>query len=273
MEFIRNQILGGTSKDLQGEKLTYEFLNDFCNTLQGKRIPLNQQHDLVLNTIGYAENLRLEKIENVDNEWNLVGDLFVDRENLEIAVGGFSISGMEIIKQEHMPDFLLYIPYPYYNDSEFLECLSESKTVNLGKWIKKNSTSDAWAIFATTVVFALTPVWNDLYKTVVAPKIKEFISKELPKLTKKGLSAQHVQLVDYIGYEIEIRFIGERGREDECYSSSTIRNSIKMVKVELDNSFSNSDPISRIILCYDKTRNSYFIHRIERDSGHVEHYA
>ncbi|EGQ7881757.1 hypothetical protein NMS01_003878 [Vibrio cholerae] len=273
MELIRNQILGGTSIDRQGEKLTYEFLNDFCNTFKGKRMPLNQQHDLGLKTIGYAENLRLERFGNSDKEWSLIGDLFVDRDNLEIAVGGFSISGVEEIKSENNPDFFLYIPFPYYNDAELLESLSESNKINLGKWIKKNNDPESWAIFAATVAFALTPVWDDFYKTVVAPKIKKFVSEEFPKLAKKGIGLQHVQIIDYHGCEIEIRFIGERGREKECYSLSIMRNAISMVQHELDTIFSTSDPVSRIVLCYNKDGKSYFVHRIEKDSGSVEHYA
>lgn len=258
--------------DRQGEKLTYEFLDNFCNNFKGKRIPLNQQHDLRRNTIGYAENLRLEKVGSSD-EWRLIGDLFVDLANLEIAVGGFSISGIEEIKYKNNPDFLLYIPFPYYNDTELLESLSESNKINLGKWIKKNSTPESWALFGSAVVFALTPLWDDFYKTVVAPKIKQFISDELPKLTKKGIGLQHVQIVDYRGCEVEIRFIGERGREKECYSSSIMRHSISMAKDILDSTFSESDPVSRIVLYYDKNSKSYFIHRIEKDSGTIEHYA
>lgn len=273
MELIRNQILGGTSIDRQGEKLTYEFLNDFCNTFKGKPIPLNQQHDLGLNTVGYAENLRLEKIGDSDKEWNLIGDLFVERANLEIVVGGFSISGVEALKSEDNPDFLLYIPFPYYNDAELLESLSKSNKINLGKWIKKNNDPESWAIFAATVVFVLTPVWDDFYKTIIAPKIKKFVYEEFPKLKKKGVGLQHVQIVDYRGCEIEIRFIGERGREKECYSSSTIRNSISMIKNEFDSTFSVSNPVVRIVLCYDKDSKSYFIHRIEKDRGDVEHYV
>ena len=273
MEFIQNQILGGTSIDRQGEKLTYEFLNDFCNTFKGKRMPLNQQHDLGLKTIGYAENLRLEKFGNSDKEWSLIGDLFVDRDNLEIAVVGFSISGVEEIKSENNPDFLLYIPFPYYNDAELLESLSESHKINLGKWIKKNNTPESWAIFTAAVAFAITPVWDDFYKTVIAPKIKKFVSEELPKLAKKGVGLHHAQIVDYRGCEIEIRFIGEWGREKECYSLNIMRNAISMVKHELDATFSTSDPISRIVLCYNKDSKSYFVHRIEKDSGNVEHYT
>jgi hypothetical protein len=74
MNTIANQVIAGTQLDLQGERNTKKALESFVHRYAGKRMPLNQQHDLALKSFGYAENLRIIPDKDSPGDWFLVGD-------------------------------------------------------------------------------------------------------------------------------------------------------------------------------------------------------
>ena len=122
MKIFKQQILAGTKVDLQGEKIPKRILEGFVKSSNGRKIPLNQSHDFAKQCPGYMENLNLIEDENEKDEWALVGDIYCEPEKLEEVMGGFSISYLEITHPcKDDPEILLYLPYPYYNDHEYLE--------------------------------------------------------------------------------------------------------------------------------------------------------
>lgn len=271
MLVIKEQILGGTLQDRQGEKLSYKFLNDFCDKYKGCRIPMNQHHDILKKTVGHIENLKLIQHPSISDEWQLIGDIYLNEGDVEDAIGGFSISGIEPLIEIENPNTLLYLPYPLYNDKMLIEELSLSNTLNIGKWIKKNNTPELIAIFAPAILFILSPAWEHTYNKIIAPKIDDFIEKQWPKLKKENLGLQHAQLIDYQNSEIEIRFIGEKGKEETCYSPKAIKIAIKKVQAELPNLTAQRENVIRVVMYFDSKIKEYSIHRVEYIDGSVEH--
>jgi hypothetical protein len=53
MEQIIGQILAGTQLDLQGEKLSKAFLDEFCQYTDAVKSPLHQHHDMSKKIVGY----------------------------------------------------------------------------------------------------------------------------------------------------------------------------------------------------------------------------
>jgi hypothetical protein len=166
MKFFKDQVLGETRVDFQDEKIPKHILDRIVSSCHGKRQPLNQYHDLTHNSAGYIENIRL--IEDVNNtgDWSLIGDVYCDDSDLKVVLGGFSISYLDVTdKLSPSPDFLVYLPYPYYSDKSVIEAVSADSNVNVGRWVKKGADPATIAIIGATAVFILKPVWEDLYKT------------------------------------------------------------------------------------------------------------
>ena len=118
MREIRNQVLGGTTEDTQGECLPLEILQGFAAVYHGKRQPLNQGHDLAKRSAGYIENIRVVDHPEIDGEYALIGDVYCDESRLEEVMRGFSISYLEMIRRsEDAHELIVYLPYPHYNDA------------------------------------------------------------------------------------------------------------------------------------------------------------
>ena len=83
MTTIHTQTLGGTSLDLQGERLTKAFLEQYCAAAYGKRVPLHREHDMARPTVGYIENIRLVPDADHAGEWRLVGDVSLEEGELD----------------------------------------------------------------------------------------------------------------------------------------------------------------------------------------------
>ena len=273
MEKIIGQVLGGTNLDQQGEKLTRSFLNDFCQEAKGKKIPLHQHHDMSKETVGYFENLRLIKCINDPNEWTLIADVYVKEGFLDEAIGGFSISGTELLYAPDLPECLLYLPFPEYNQDKLLDYFISLENIQLNKWIKKSVDPVSSALFIASMSIVITPIWDDIYKRKIAPRIESFMDKCWPKLKEKNLGLEHIQVVNYNDNEIQVRFIGEKGKEEICYSSLTIQGALSVAIKTIKAENKDYDPILRVVLLYNTANHSYVTYRIEFSSGEVVHFA
>jgi hypothetical protein len=214
MKFFKDQVLGGTRVDFQDEKIPKHILDSIVSSCHGKRQPLNQDHDLTHNSAGYIENIRL--IEDVNNtgEWSLIGDVYCDDSDLKVVLGGFSISYLDVTdKLSPSPDFLVYLPYPYYSDKSVIEAVSADSNVNVGRWVKKGADPATIAIIGATAVFILKPVWEDLYKIQIAPKIYTYFSKKHDEFKSRKISTDLIQMVEYNGKDIQVILIPIRGSE------------------------------------------------------------
>lgn len=90
---IRNQVLANTQLDSQGERQTKESLLSMCESFKKKqRLPLNQQHDMNLDSVGYIENFRVVLSDTEEKKWSLIGDVYFHDVELDEALKGFSYS-------------------------------------------------------------------------------------------------------------------------------------------------------------------------------------
>jgi hypothetical protein len=273
MEHILGQVLAGTQLDKQGEKLSKEFLARFCQYTDGKKIPLYQHHDMSNETVGYFNNIRLVECVDALGEWNLIADVYAEKGFLDEAIGGFSISGFELIHSPDSPDCLLYLPFPEYNEDELLNYFIALENIQLNKWIKKAADPVSAALLVAAATIVITPVWDDVYKRKIAPKIDSFMANSWPKLKKKKLNLEHIQVVDYKGSEIQVRLIGEKGKESICYSSVVIEGALKVAIESIKMENKEHDPIHKIVLVYHSDVTAYVIFRVEYSSGEVNHFA
>lgn len=271
MQTIRNQTLAGTRVDSQGERNPKEVLDSFARQYSGKRMPLNQQHDLSLKSPGFVENLRVVPDEGSLGDWSLVGDVSFDSGTLQEAMGGFSISFLEVLRRSNSQDmFHIYLPYPHYRDQQFLDELFEEGYSSVGRWAKKAADPATVALIGATFVFFIKPIWEDLYKTQIAPHIYDFFKRKMGRLKEKKIDAQLVQYVVYNNFEIQVLLLPTRGSEEKCFDVESTTTAMKLVHEQLTSQPENSTPPSKIFLRYDDSANTFRIHRIENKDGSLD---
>jgi len=227
------QVIGGTRLDQQGERLPKQVLDEICIKARGSRLPVHQHHDMTQPIVGYMENLRVEADAKNEGEWSLVADVFLEEGTIDDAQKGFSISTVMPLREVDDAQLFLNLPYPTYNDTEFIAELSSDPTLKLGKWIKKNLDAGGWALFGATLAFILKPAWDDVYKQLISPKIDQFLGTHGELISRKGLGLEHVQLVIYGEHQIELRFIPAPGKEKYCFSHDSLRHGIDIVAKQL----------------------------------------
>lgn len=268
MNIIKNQILASTCLDSQGERNSKDVLESFCAQYAGKRMPMNQQHNLTLTSPGYIENLRVVSDKDSPGEWLLVGDVCYDGELLQDAMGGFSISFLEVIRRGESQDlFHVYLPFPHYKDSELVDELFEDGFVSVGRWAKKAADPATVALIGGIIVFIIKPVWDDLYKTQIAPHIYRFFSKKFCKLREKKIDAQFVQYVQYNNYEIQVLLIPARGSEEKSFAIDATTQAMALVHQHLTTLPTDTLMASKVFLQFDENTNAYKIYRIEHKDG------
>jgi hypothetical protein len=271
MQTIKNQTLAGTRVDSQGERNPKEVLDSFAQQYAGKRMPLNQQHDLSLKSPGYVENLRVVPDEESPGDWRLVGDVSFDRGTLQEAMGGFSISFLEVLRRSKSQDlFHIYLPFPHYRDEKLLNDFFEEGYSSVGRWAKKAADPTTIGLIGATFIFFIKPVWEDLYKTQIAPHIYEFFKRKMGKLKEKKIDPQLVQYVVYNNFEIQVLLLPVRGREEECFAVDSTNAAMKLVHEQLTSLPENSNPPSKIFLQYDGAASTFKIHRIENSDGSLD---
>lgn len=272
MRKYENQIVGGTRKDAQGEKLSKEFLQRFCSHVGGKRIPLHQQHDMAKRTAGFIENVRLVPDTEIRGEWRLIGDVSIEEGDVEDVLGGFSISGVEKFHRPSTATALIYLPFPHYNDKDLVAELCSDTDLIVGKWIKKEADPTAWVLLGSVIAFAVTPIWDDVYKRKIAPRLDQLIKKYRELLNAKGLSLELAQIVLFKDAEVEVRIIPAKGDQTTCLQPEAIQAGLQRVVEFLNTDIkANNIGVNRMVIFYDEGKAAYGLHRIEYSDGHVEH--
>jgi hypothetical protein len=271
VQTINYQTLAGTRVDSQGERNPKEVLESFAQQYAGKRMPLNQQHDLSLKSPGYVENLRVVPDTASPGDWSLVGDVSFDTGTLQQAMGGFSISFLEVLRRSKSQAlFHIYLPFPHYRDEQLLDDLFEEGYSSVGRWAKKAADPTTVGLIGATFIFLLKPVWEDLYKTQIAPHIYEFFKRKFGKLKEKQIDAQVVQYVVYNNFEIQILLLPSRGREQECFAVESTNAAMKLVHEHLTSLPESASPPSKLFLQYDDDSAAFKIHRIEKKDGSLD---
>lgn len=271
---FRDQTLASTNLDRQGERLSKHFLERCCARMSDARFPVHQGHDMRKPVSGHIENPRLVPDTDHPGEWCLIGDVYINEGTLEEVLGGFSISGTEIIRRPEDPTALLYLPFPHYNDEDLLTQALSDVALSVGKWIKKGAEPLSWALLGSVVAFAITPIWEDVYKRKIAPRIDELITRLLPLLSKKGLATELVQIVIFKQAEVEVRIIPVQGKEEICLHSSVVEQGLRKVVAFLTtDTNAQAVGVKRIVIFFDEGLGTYKLHRIEYADGRVEHVA
>ena len=272
MRKYENQIIGGTRVDVQGEKLTKEFLQRYCDYVGDKRIPLHQQHDMSRKTAGFIENFRLIPDTEIHGEWRLIGDVSVEEGDVEDVLGGFSISGMEELRKSSTATALIYLPFPHYNDEQLVAELCSDADLTVGKWIKKDAEPIAWAVLGSVIAFVVTPIWDDIYKRKIAPRLDELIKNYREPLNAKGVKIELVQIVLFKDAEVEVRIVPTKGDQVTCLQTEIVQAGLqKVVEFLQADVKANSVGVKRIVIFYDDGKAAYVLHRVEYGDGHVEH--
>lgn len=268
MNTIKSQTLAGIRLDSQGERNTKEVLESFAALYAGRRMPLNQQHDLSLKSPGYVENVRVIPDAVSPGDWSLVGDAYFDGDALEIPVSGFSISFLEVLRRGNTQDIIhVYLPYPYYNDSTLIDEVFEEGFISVGRWAKKAADPTLIALVGGVIVFFVKPIWEDLYKTQIAPHVYKFFSGKFKKLQDKSMSADFIQYVVYNNYEIQVLLIPARGKEEHCFSIDKTNAAMELVYAQLTTQDPATIPASKMFLQFDEQSDSFSLYRIEHKDG------
>jgi hypothetical protein len=273
MQFT-HQTLASTNLDTQGERLSKAFLVRFCEQMNGQRFPVHQQHDMSMPVAGYIENARIVEDPNHPGEYQLVGDVYVEAGTIADVLGGFSISGMEMLRRSESGTALVYVPFPQYNDPELMAELIADPDLNVGRWIKKAAEPIGWIVLGSVLAFAVTPVWDDVYKRKIAPRIDELLDRLLPLFKRKNLATELVQIVLFKDVEVEVRILPVKGKEAICLQSSQVNQGMGAVVAFLGNDQkANNVGVKRIVIFFDNGVSAYKIHRIEYADGAVQHVA
>lgn len=148
--------------------------------------------------------------------------------------------------------------------------LFEEGYSSVGRWAKKTADPTTVGLIGASFIFLIKPVWEDLYKTQIAPHIYEFFKRKFGKLKEKKIDAQLVQYVVYNNYEIQVLLLPSRGREDECFAVESTTAAMKLVHDQLIAVPESSNPPSKIFLQYDDDASAYKILRIENNDGSLD---
>lgn len=268
MKFIRGQVLSSTHLDSQGERNPKRALEGFARLYAGKRMPLGQQHDLSLKSPGYAENLQVVPDPKAPEEWLLIADVHYEDDALVASMGGFSISFLEIIRKSKTQDlFHVYLPFPFYKDEQLVDSIFEEGKVSVGRWAKKAAEPTTIGVIGATLIFIIKPIWEDAYKTKIAPHVYRFFEERFSKMKAKGISADFIQYVECNGYETQVIFIPERGSEEHCFGIEVTNDAMKLVHERIGAMTGDQIPPSKILLQYETSTGSYKLLRVENRDG------
>jgi hypothetical protein len=275
MRTILAQRVASTNVDRVGERLSRSFLEKYANALKGSRQPLHDKHDMARPTVGFVENYRLESDDQNPGEWVLLADVHIEDGVALEDYGGFSISGVEMIHEPEDADARLLIAYPHYSDHQLVIELCDVPGLDVGKWIRKGAEDFQWGVLiGSLLAIGVTPIWDDLYKRKIAPRIDELLEIYLSRLQPKGVGAEVVQQLVFKGSTIEVRFIPERGSEATCLRSEVIATGLRRVVEFLTQDRKSSDVgVRRIVVFFHRDNSGYELHRIEYADGTVEHAA
>jgi hypothetical protein len=181
---------------------------------------------------------------------------------------------MEMLRRSPSATALVYVPFPQYNDPELIQALSADPDLNVGKWIKKGAEPIGWVVLGSVLAFAVTPIWDDVYKRKIAPRIDDLVNKYLSSFQRKGLTPELVQIVLFQEAQVEVRLIPIKGKEAECLRSEVVHGGLaKVVAFLSDDRKANDVGVKRIVVFYDDAISEFSIHRIEYADGVIEHLA
>lgn len=270
MKLIKNQPLMSTHTDKHNENFSKEDLEIIFNEIKNKSFPLGQDHDPLKKNIGYFENARL--IQDKDNPENyfIIADVYCDPTKLQSTLGGFSFSGIKTLaSNDKNPIFGIYLPYPYYNNPEYIKNILKIKIpIQVGKWVKKKIDPTTIVLITTIITVIFGPFWKQFYDKKIAPNIDKLLESD--------------KLDDNLNYDVSITCEDEFGRRFKAFfivhssSLKSIRSYIiKAGLSKVYNFLEKSDSakskgIAQVYLRYVKKYSRYDIFKIIFKDGSFE---
>jgi hypothetical protein len=274
MPHFVDQQIGGTVEDSQGECLPLQVLRDYVAYCDGKRLPLGRRHDPLAQSAGYIENVRIVDHQDFPGEHALIADVYCDASSLEENLKGFSISFTEVIERpKEASEIIAYLPFPHYQDEELRQSLiNQSPPVTVGKWVKKSHDLNTVALIGSGILWVLAPVWSDYYKTHIAPKINDFVKKNLDAFRKLSIDSNFVQMAEINGHQFQVLLIPDRGKQKTCLSPEYLDQAMNEVHVFV---FAEKAPeqIERISMHFESESVGYKIHSVQSISGQIKYYC
>ena len=272
MKTTKDQILGGTHLDRDGEKLPVEFLENFVSQVAGRRMPVHQQHQMSKPVVGYVSNIRLVNDKESPEEWHIIGDVSYHKGSLDDIVGGFSISGTIEINRSSTADALIYLPSPHHADPELIENLKTDNDLTIGRWVQKSVGPSDWFVIGSAFVIMFgTPIWQQIYETKISSRLETLLDRYGELFKRKGIKPEYLQYVKFQNRSIEIRFISDPGGISSEIGK-ILRNGLKEAEHYLLSEPRATLPgVSRLVMFYDSGISAYRVHRAEFLDGGVEH--
>ncbi len=271
----KDQIIAGTRIDSQGERRPKEYFEELIKSFPA-RSPLNQQHDMRLETVGYLENFRVVQDTEDESEWNVIADVFLTKGDLDSALKGFSYSALEhLASNAPKPYVSVHLPYPLYNDEAYIRSLlDEVPGLLVGRWVKKAADPTTISLVAALIVLVVRPEWEIQYKENIRPAILKAI--ELIKgLREKGSSADLLQHVrGNIGEDVQLLFVPDRANEDASFSEAAIFSAVSAAIAFLQtDEKSKNVGVQRIRFYFDLGKRRYVLFHVQYLDGTDTHHA
>ena len=266
---LKGQILASTLQDKQGEKNTKEFLLSLCDSFNSKeRIPLNQQHDMSLDPVGYIDNCNVLQSVDYKGEWNLVGDVYFHDVDIDEALKAFSYSVTEDIKGDFKNRQLgVYLPFPFYNDSLLInELLIADDGIVIGAWKKKCAEPVSTALIVSYALFLTAPAYTNYWNNKISP----LLSRLLNKLTEQQ-AVEYVQTGEgHKGESFGIYFIPTKGKERDCLILSKIMQGLLLTNdYVVKDKLAKDKGVHMVKLIYSDIKDLYELKSIEYQDGSI----
>lgn len=266
MKIHKSQIIASTKIDLHGETRPREFFEKLIRSYP-QRMPLHQQHDLGLDTVGYIENFHLTEDESDPEHFVVRADIYVTDDEVNPDLSGFSISFLEdICCNSRNPLHYIYLPYPLYNEQDLIDdIVGKIPDVLVGRFVKKSASAElVTSLIATGIVLLVSPEWQRQYEAHVRPAIVRLLGW-LPKLKSRGASADMLQrVVGPNGEEIQFVFVPLRGEEERALDPDKIKDGVSIAFEFLStDTRAREVGVRRIKLFYGESSDRFFLFHVE----------
>lgn len=264
---IKGQVLASTHLDRQGERVDKAFLDKLCsNFSKHKRLPLNQSHDMALQDVGYIENFAVVKDESGQEEWCLIGDVHFHDVDIDDALKGFSYSITDDLKGDYNKrEIGIYLPYPYYNDEDFLlELAQQESGIVAGAWRRKAADPATISLIISFALFVSAPAYTNFWNNKISPSIDKLLSK----IGSNG-TVEFAQVGEgHLGESFAVYFIPVKGQEHNCFLLNNVISGMDTVRRYVENdSLSKEKGIYIVRLKFDESLSLFKLFQIHYLDG------
>lgn len=273
MQVIKGQRVASTLTDSQGEKLSLENLQKLLEMSNAQDyVLLGDEHDLAKRHKGYIKNFRIVKSETEKDEYHLIADVYC-QDVANWSSGGFSWSLIEHFPNQDVDSELhVFLPYPYYNENDYLTELKSHDGYALGSWKKKSADPTIIGLIYNSVALFLTPIWNSIYKNQVEPRLIDLfekIFKNKPESLKYDLiqNVMHPQ-----GYVFKVYFLLSKADLNISVEQFRLRYGVEIVRQYIENTTDNNR-ISMIIMRFVDENSGFQIWSIEYQDGNKVYFT